>query len=106
MVPRVPASLAMVLVFAALAGALASWIVGAVSYARGLRGLAVRGDAGAASPLPWLAVVGWPFALKRLQGAAAEHAARTNKALVAFFACLLVAAAATSVATNLHRISR
>ena len=96
------ASLATILVYAALAGAVASWVVGAVSYARCLRSLAADGGTGAG----WLAIVAWPFALKRLKGAAAEHAARTNKALVAFFACLLVAAAATSVATNLHRISR
>ena len=35
----------------------------------------------------WLAVVAWPFAVGRLQGAAAEHAAKVNKALVAFIAC-------------------
>jgi hypothetical protein len=34
------------------------------------------------------------------------HAAPVNKALVAFLACLMVAAAATSVATNLARVSR
>jgi hypothetical protein len=32
--------------------------------------------------------------------------ASVNKALVAFLACLTVAAAATSVATNLARVSR
>ena len=43
---------------------------------------------------------------RRLQGAAAAHAAKVNKALVAFFACLMVAVAAISVATNLARVSR
>jgi hypothetical protein len=93
------ASLATVLLLAALAGAAVSWTVGAVAFARAL-------PADGATRVGWLAIVAWPFGLKRLQGAAAEHAARTNKALVAFFACLIVAAAATSVATNLHRISK
>jgi hypothetical protein len=87
----------------ALTGALASWIAGAWFYARTLRTLsAERGQARAG----WLVVVAWPFALKRLEGSAAVHAASVNKALVAFFACLTVAAAATSVATNLARVSR
>jgi hypothetical protein len=54
----------------------------------------------------WLAIVAWPFALGRLKGAAAAHASKVNKALVAFLACLMVAVAATSVATNLARVSR
>jgi hypothetical protein len=87
----------------ALAGALASWIVGAWFYAATLQTLA--GEPGQ-DRTNWLAVVGWPFALKRLKGAASAHAANVNKALVAFIACLIVAAAATSVATNLARISR
>ena len=41
-----------------------------------------------------------------LKGAAAEHAARVNKALVAFMACLMIAAAAWSAAANLHRFAR
>ncbi len=53
----------------------------------------------------WLAVIGWPFAIARLKGTA-ESDANVNKALVAFLACLMVAAAATSVATNLARVSR
>ena len=56
--------------------------------------------------LRWLAVVAWPFATSRIQGAAAEHAARVNKALVAFIACLMIAAAAWSAAANLHRFAR
>ena len=53
-----------------------------------------------------MTIVAWPFALGRLEGAAAGHAAKVNKALVAFLACMMVAAAATSVATNLARMSR
>jgi hypothetical protein len=91
---------ALVLVYVALAGAAASWIAGAVFYARTL---AAIGDD---SNLRWLAIVAWPFAVKRLKGAAAESAAKVNKALVAFMACLLVAAAAFSVSTNLHRFAK
>jgi hypothetical protein len=94
------AQLAFIVVYLALAGALVSWIAGAWFYARTLRADAdKRGRS-------WLAVVAWPFALGRLKGAAAAPAAKVNKALVAFLACLLVAMAATSVATNLARVSR
>ncbi len=86
----------------ALAGAIASWIVGAWFYAATLRTIAGEPE----HRVGWLAVVGWPFALKRLKGAASAHAANVNKALVAFLTCLTVAAAATSIATNLARISR
>jgi hypothetical protein len=51
-------------------------------------------------------VVAWPFALGRLRGVPTAYVAPVNKALVAFLACLMVAAAATSVATNLARVSR
>jgi hypothetical protein len=51
-------------------------------------------------------VVAWPFALGRLRGLPTTYVAPVNKALVAFLACLMVAAAATSVATNLARVSR
>jgi hypothetical protein len=95
--------LASIIASLALIGALASWIAGAWFYARTLRALSMeRGQA----PAGWLVVVAWPFALKRLEGRTAAHAASINKALVAFFACLTVAAAATSVATNLARVSR
>jgi hypothetical protein len=87
----------------AVAGAIVSWIVGAWFYARTLHALAAQdGPARTA----WLAVVAWPFALRRLEGAAAAQAAKVNKALVAFIACAMVAVAATSVATNLARVSR
>ena len=74
------AQLAFVVAGLALAGALASWIVGAVSYVRTLRAISQdpqqRG-------LMLRAIVAWPFAVGRLQGEAAEHAAKVNKALVA-----------------------
>jgi hypothetical protein len=95
--------LASIVAYLALAGALVSWIAGAWFFAQTLRALAAdRGQ----TRTTWLAVIAWPFALARLKGAAAAHAAKVNKALVAFFACLMLAAAATSVATNLARVSR
>jgi len=94
------AQVAFIVVYLALAGALASWIAGAWFYMRTLRALASERE------LSWLAVVAWPFALGRLKGAAVASAANVNKALVAFLACLMLAAAATSVATNLARVSR
>jgi hypothetical protein len=94
------AQLAFIVVYLALAGAIASWIAGGWFYMRTLRALANERE------LPWFAVVAWPFALGRLKGAATVHAAKVNKALVAFLACLTVAVAATSVATNLARVSR
>ena len=80
-----------VLVYLAVAGAVASFIAGAVYSAR----------AGAG----WLAVA-WPFALPRIRAAGGEPAARVNKALVAFIACLLVGAAAFSASANLHRFAK
>jgi hypothetical protein len=82
----------------AFAGALAAWIVGAWLYAR------TRPDASASRT--WLAIAAWPFASTRLKGAAVARPSELNKALVAFIACLTVAFAATSVATNLARVSR
>ena len=96
------AHLATIVMVLALAGAVASWIAGAVAYVRTLRAI----SGAEAARLRWLAIVGWPFAMKRLQGATANHAGQVNKALVAFIACVMVAMAATSAATNLSRLSR
>jgi hypothetical protein len=86
----------------AIAGAVASWVVGAVYFARCLA--AIEGqDAGAAR---WAAVVAWPFALKRLKGAAAEHAAVVNKAIIVFLVCLTAAALTISLSTNYTRIAK
>ncbi|MCZ7656950.1 MAG: hypothetical protein M5U07_03425 [Xanthobacteraceae bacterium] len=93
------ATVATVLACLGFAGAAACWIFAAVAYGRTLAAIG-KGRT------RWLAVVAWPFAARRLGGVAAAHAARVNKAFVAFFVCLLVAIAATSVATNLHRIAR
>jgi hypothetical protein len=94
-------SVAFAVVYLAIAGAAVSWIVGAIYYVRTLTELD-RED----RSLRWLAVFGWLFAVGRLKGAAAGHAAIVNKALVAFMACILVLAAATAIATNLARIAK
>src|SRR6476619_768886 len=98
---------AAIVAFLALAGAFASWIAGGWFYARTLRALAAGpGHARLATPARIAAVVAWPFALGRLRGVPTAYVAPVNKALVAFLACLMVAAAAQSVATNLARVSR
>ena len=85
------AAICIVLAYLALAGAVASFIAGAI--------LSARAGAG------WRAIA-WPFALGRIRAAGGEPAAQVNKALVAFIACLLVAGAAFSAAANLHRFAK
>jgi hypothetical protein len=85
------ASISTILVYLAVAGAVASFLAGAVFSAR----------AGAG----WLAIA-WPFAVGRIRRAGGEPAAQVNKALVAFIACLLIGAAAFSASTNLHRFAK
>ena len=80
-----------ILVYFALAGAVASFVAGAIFSAR----------AGAG----WLAIA-WPFALPRIRAAGGEPAAQVNKALVAFIACVLVGVAAYSASANLHRFAK
>ena len=94
------AGFATVMVYLAFAGALASWIAGAVFYARSLR---VIGDDRGSN---WLAVIAWPFDTARIKAAGVEPAAQVNKALVAVIACLMIAFAAFSVSTNLHRVAK
>lgn len=89
------ATFATVLALVGIAGAIASWIAGAVFCARIL---APTGRRGAAAL--------WPLAFGRVRDQSPERAADMNKALVAFIACALVAAAAGAAATNLHRISK
>jgi nitrate/nitrite transporter NarK len=93
-------AVAFALLYLAVAGAFVAWIAGAVFFVRTLAALGEE-DRGTR----WLAIVAWPFAVKRLKGRAADDAARVNKAIVAFIACIIVAAAAMSAATNLQRVS-
>jgi hypothetical protein len=96
------ATLAIIVAVAALTGAVASWIAGAVFFVRALQ--ALPGERNGRQIL--FAAVAWPFAARRMTGDAVLHATKVNKALVAFFTCLMIAAAATSLATNLSRLSR
>jgi hypothetical protein len=91
-------SVAFAVVFLALAGAVASWIAGACFFARTLSTLGANEA--------WYTAAFWLFARKKLQGAAAEDAAKVNKAVVALLVCILVAVVAISVGTNLQRIAR
>ena len=95
------ATAAFILVGLAVAGAFASWIVGAVYYVKTLQ--AVSHDPQQRG-LMSRAIFSWMFTVRRLQGQASAHAAIVNKALVAFLACVIVAAAALSLATNLARV--
>jgi hypothetical protein len=95
-------AIANVVLVLAICGAVASWIVAVTSGFRTLQALPGAEN----RSLRWLAIVAWPFAVGRLHGAPARHAATANKAMVAFFACLMIAIAATSVTTNLSRYSR
>ena len=85
------AAVSTMLVYLAAAGAIASFIAGAV--------FAARAGAG------WVAIV-WPFAVGRIRRAGGEPASQVNKALVAFIACALVCAAAFSASANLHRFAK
>jgi hypothetical protein len=80
-----------ILVYLALAGAVASFVAGAIFSAR----------AGAG----WLAIA-WPFVIGRIRAAGGAPATQVNKALVAFIACVLVGVAAYSASANLHRFAK
>jgi hypothetical protein len=86
----------------AIAGAVASFAVGAVYYARALAAV----DDARRAPLRWLTVAVWPFATKRIATASQESASVVNKALVALFACVLLGAATISYSTNLNRFAK
>ncbi len=81
-----------ILAYLAFAGAIASWIAGAVFCAR----------AGAG----WIAFIAWPFAIARIRAAGGDAAVQVNKALVAFIACMLIGVAAFSASANLHRFAK
>jgi hypothetical protein len=95
-------TLATIVAVVALIGAAASWVFGAVNYARTLRVLSAEGT----RKQMWYAVVAWLFASRRMTGQAAVYSSNVNKALVAFFTCLMIAAAAFSLSANLSRLSR
>ncbi len=85
-----------------LVGALASWIVGAVYYARSLRSL----ETAVGEPWAMLCVLAWPLATSRIASASRETAGVVNKALVALIVCLTLSVTTISVSTNLNRIAK
>jgi hypothetical protein len=95
-------SVAIVVLVLTLLGALASWIVGAIYYARSLRTLEI------AVGEPWaaLSIAAWPFATKRIASASSETASVVNKALVALIVFVTLGAATISLSTNLNRVSK
>ncbi|MBN8955475.1 MAG: hypothetical protein J0H17_02605 [Rhizobiales bacterium] len=85
-----------------LLGALASWIVGAVYYARSLRSL----ETAVGEPWAILCIIAWPFATRRIAAASSDTAAVVNKALVALIVCLTLGMTTISVSTNFNRVSK
>ena len=86
----------------ALAGALASWIVGAIYYSRSLRTL----ETAVGEPWAALSILVWPFTTKRIASASSDTASVVNKALVALIVCLTLGVATISLSTNFNRVSK
>jgi len=82
------------------AGAIASWIAGAIFCARALA--AMPGN----RAMLLLSPIAWPFALSRVKRAGEGPAALVNKALVAFIACMLLGTAAFAASANLSRFAK
>jgi hypothetical protein len=85
----------------AVLGAIISWIV---AFSHAFRAVTAERAAGR-HDVAWMAVFAWPFAVRRMTGHAAQHAAIVHKAMVAFFTAVLVLAASSAVISNLERIS-
>jgi hypothetical protein len=92
---------ASVLFYAAAIGMVASYVVAAIAAARAPDGASVGGRV-----LRIAGAVIWPFTGRQRRHMAPGQAALLNKAIVAFMACLLLAAAAWTASANLHRIAR
>jgi hypothetical protein len=91
--------LATILAYLGFAGALASWIAGAVFC---VRALAALPDGRA---LMLLAPFAWPL-ITRAKQASETAATQRNKALVAFIACMLIGSAAFAASANLSRFAK
>ena len=92
---------AFLLSYAAAIGVVASYLVATFAAARAPEGAAVGDRA-----LRIVSALIWPLTGRRREGMPPDQAALLNKAVVAFMACLLVAAASWTAAANLHRIAR
>ncbi len=88
-----------ILLLLAVLAAIGAWVAGALAYMNVLSHSARKGGLAKA-------LFAWPFAARDLEGPAAADAQRVNKAIVAFFAAILVAASAAALVTNLTRMLR
>ncbi|BAF87740.1 hypothetical protein [Azorhizobium] len=96
------AVVALIVLFLALASAVASW---GVAVTEGLKAKGAAEAAGGSHGSVSMAhLVLWPFAARLLSGPAADPARRVGKAQVAFIAALMIAVAAVSVYTNLSAV--
>jgi hypothetical protein len=93
-------SISTILAVLGFAGAIASWIAGAVLCARAL--VAQGGHRG----MVLLTPLAWPLAIGRVRRGGEAPAAQVNKALVAFIACMLVGLAAFAASANLSRFAK
>ena len=91
------------MVVVACIGAVASWIVGALNFVLTLRVLSGESN----RKQMWSRRGRLAVRLAADDRAKPRvYSSKVNKALVAFFTCLMIAAAAMSLATNLSRLSR
>jgi hypothetical protein len=93
-------SISTILAYLGFAGALASWIAGAVFCARALA--AMPGN----RAMLLLSPIAWPLAIARVRRAGEGPASQLNKALVAFIACMLLGTAAFAASANLSRFAK
>jgi len=93
-------SISTILAVLGFAGALASWIAGAVFCARALAAQ------GGNKTMLLLSPIAWPFALGRIRRADEAAVVPVNKALVAFIACMLLGTAAYAASANLSRFAK
>jgi len=93
--------MASLLFYVAAVGMVASYVVATIAAAQAPEGATAGHRA--------LRIVGaliWPFTGRQRAHMTPGQAALLNKAIVAFMACLLIAAAAWTASANLHRIAR
>ena len=86
----------------ALLAALVSWFIAVVE---GLRAFDKARRQPDGPKIARYTVIAWPFAARRMTGAAAAHAAAVHKAMVAFFVAILLLAACAALISNLSRVA-
>jgi hypothetical protein len=84
-------ALAKIMFGLAVAGGLALWVYGAVTYARTIAAIRASEEN---SGMTWHAIFNWLFASRHLKGEAAVHAQHLNRVVHGFVICVIVAAAA------------